>query len=90
MKTPAWAAVLALIASAASVRAGVARVWAVSDGEKVERDDLASPLAARNSDWDGRTAHVFGARNEVIAFQVMVESDALGIPSLSVALPELR
>ena len=70
--------------------AGVVRVWAVSDGEKIEQDDLASPLRARNSAWDGRTVRVFGARNEVIAFQVMVQSDARGIDVLRVALPELR
>ena len=90
VKTRTWAAVLALIASAASAHAGVARVWAVSDGEKVEQDDLASPLAARNSAWDGKRVHVFAARNEVIAFQLMVESDAGGIQSLTAALPELR
>ena len=34
--------------------AGVAAVWAVSDGEKVERDDRAHPLKARNAVWDGQ------------------------------------
>jgi len=29
--------------------AGVARVWAVSDGEKVARDAKGHPLAARNA-----------------------------------------
>ena len=76
--------------SPALAEAGVARVWAVSDGEKVEQDDLASPLRTRNSAWDGRTVRLFGARNEVIAFQVMVEADARGIAALAAALPELR
>lgn len=74
----------------APAAAGVARVWAVNDGEKVEQDDLASALRAGNSAWDGKTARIFGARNEVLAFQVIVESDAAGIGALSVALPELR
>ncbi|HEX6184199.1 MAG TPA: glycoside hydrolase domain-containing protein, partial [Pyrinomonadaceae bacterium] len=67
-----------------------ARVWAVNDGEKVERDDLRSRHRASNSAWDGRRIKVFGARNEVIAFQVVVEAGADGIGALSVALPELR
>ena len=67
-----------------------ARVWAVGDGEKVERDDLRNRYRASNSAWDGRKIKVFGARNEVIAFQVIVEAGAGGIGALSVALPELR
>ncbi|HEY8150852.1 MAG TPA: hypothetical protein VIK51_18240, partial [Vicinamibacteria bacterium] len=88
---PFGAAALVVIAlSPVLVEAGVARVWAVSDGEKIEQDDLASPLRARNSAWDGTTVRLFGARNEVIAFQVMVQSDARGIQALTAALPELR
>lgn len=67
-----------------------ARVWAVNDGEKVERDDLANRNRARNSAWDGRRIKLFGARNEVVAFQVVVEAGAEGIGELRVALPELR
>ena len=33
--------------------------------------------------------HVFGARNEIVAFQVIVEADARGIDALSVRLPAL-
>jgi hypothetical protein len=83
--------VLAAITLApAFVEAGVARLWAVHDGEKVEQDDLASPLRTSNAAWDGSKVRVFGARNEVLAFQVMVEADARGIAALGVALPELR
>src|SRR5215217_6611728 len=67
-----------------------ARVWAVNDGEKVERDDLANRNRASNSAWDGRRIKIFGARNEVVAFQVVVESGAEGIGELRVALPELK
>ena len=66
-----------------------ARVWAVGDGEKVESDDLKNRGRASNSAWDGRRIKIFGARNEVIAFQVVVEAGADGIGALSVALPEL-
>jgi hypothetical protein len=79
-----------LVLAAPPVRAGVARVWAVGDGEKIERDDLASPFRERNSVWDGQRVRLFGARNEIVAFQVIVESDPLGISALRLALPELR
>jgi hypothetical protein len=74
---------------AAHADADVRRVWAVSDGEKVERDAKDHPASARNTVWDGRTVRVFGARNEIVAFQVIVEADADGIGELSLRLPEL-
>ncbi|HXK12445.1 MAG TPA: hypothetical protein VMT70_22595 [Vicinamibacteria bacterium] len=70
--------------------AGVARVWAVSDGEKVARDARGHPLAARNAVWDGTTVRPFGARNEVVAFQVIVEADGAGVRGLSLSLKDLR
>ena len=75
---------------AASASAGVATVWAVSDGEKVERDDRAHPLKAKNAVWDGRGVRLAAARNEIVAFQVIVEADGSGIGALSAALPQLR
>ncbi len=88
MKRLAWWALLLLAATPA--QAGVAAVWAVGDGEKIGPDTTSSPLAARNAAWDGRTARLFGARNEVLAFQVIVQADGAGIGALSVSLPELR
>jgi len=70
--------------------ASVANIWAVNDGEKVERDDLSNPNKSTNSAWDGHKIKVFGARNEIIAFQVIVESGSDGIEHLTVSLPELR
>jgi hypothetical protein len=70
--------------------ASVRGIWAVNDGEKVERDDLENANKASNSVWDGRRVKLFGARNEVIAFQIVVEADERGIDRLSVALPELK
>lgn len=58
-------------ASAGGAKEGP-RVWAVNDGEKVNRDALDHPAQARNSMWDGATVRLFGARNESVAFQVIV------------------
>jgi hypothetical protein len=65
-------------------------VWAVNDGEKVEKDDLAHPRKARNAAWDGQKIRLFGARNEIVAFQVIVEGGSAGIAQLSVSLRELK
>lgn len=64
-------------------------IWAVSDGEKIERDDLNSPLKRANSVWNGSRIKLFGARNEIIAFQLIVEVGDQGVGALSVSLREL-
>jgi len=69
--------------------AGVRRVWVVNDGEKIERDATNHPASARNSAWDGRVAHIFGARNEIVAFQVIIETDTRGVGALSIRLDSL-
>jgi hypothetical protein len=79
--------VVALLLLASTANAGIRRIWAVNDGEKIERDAKNHPASARNSVWDGRVVRVFAARNEVVAFQVIVEADARGIGALSLQLP---
>ncbi len=68
----------------------VAAIWAVNDGEKIDRDDLANPNKAGNSVWDGERVRLFGARNEIVAFQVIVEAGETGIEALRLRLPFLR
>jgi hypothetical protein len=87
MKRPLFAIALLLFASGAS--ADVRRVWAVNDGEKVERDAVEHPLRVRNSAWDGKVVRISGARNEIVAFQIIVEADGRGIGALSLRLPSL-
>ncbi len=82
--------IVILIAVAAPVHAGIRSLWAVGDGEKVPPDAQAGPPAAGNGVWDGGTVRLFGAGNEVLAFQLVVQADAAGIGALSVSLPELR
>lgn len=84
------AALLSCVLLQAGAAASVAGVWAVNDGEKVERDDLHNPNKRANSAWDGHSIKIFGARNEVIAFQVVVEAGPDGIERLTARLPELR
>jgi glycosyl hydrolase family 123 len=71
--------------AAAAVRA----IWAVNDGEKIERDDLNNPNKSSNSAWDGKRIKIFGARNEIVAFQLIIEADSDGIRRLTATLPEL-
>jgi hypothetical protein len=69
---------------------GIAGIWAVHDGEKIERDDLTNPFQEGNTAWDGKTIRLFGARNEVLAFQVVLETDEKGASGVDVKLPALK
>jgi len=68
---------------------GLAGLFAVHDGEKIGRDDRSHAAKQGNLAWHDGKITLFGARNEVIAFQLVVESDASGIQGLSVSLPRL-
>jgi hypothetical protein len=89
LRTCSLVSAFAVLIGAGQVEAGIRRVWAVNDGEKVERDGRDHPASARNTTWDGRAVRIFGARNEVIAFQVIVEADERGVRELSLRLPSL-
>jgi glycosyl hydrolase family 123 len=69
---------------------GINCVWAINDSEKIDKDDLQNPYKASNSVWDGHSIKIFGARNEIIAFQLIIEANVRGIQKLSVGVPELK
>jgi hypothetical protein len=85
--TRALATILLTVFCASPAAAGVRTVWAVGDGDKIKRDTRAEP--APNDVWRNGTVRVFGARNEIVAFQLIVRADGAGIRSLSAKLPEL-
>ena len=66
---------------------GVAQVWGIHDGDKIARDDLTYPGKSQNEAWDGTTVKVFAARNEVIAFQLIVQAGAHGAKGVRFSLP---
>ncbi|MBA3461787.1 MAG: DUF4091 domain-containing protein [Deltaproteobacteria bacterium] len=68
---------------------GLAAAWAVHDGEKIERDDLQHPAKTGNTAWRDDVVRIFGGRNEIVAFQVVVESNAARITALDAKLSGL-
>src|SRR5262245_13949521 len=71
--SPAWAA--------------LKKVWALSDGHKIESDDLGNPLQNTNAVWRQNAVQLLAARNEIVAFQLIIASDPGGIRALEVRLP---
>jgi len=86
--------ILSLIVLSGSLRtnAGIKRVWAVDDGEKIRREDINSPLASdvNNSVWKNKTANLFGAKNEIIEFQLILEAESEGACWVMIVIKYLK
>jgi len=70
----------------------IGSVWANDGGDKVLRDELratADPSSVLNSVWDGTTVTLFGARNEVVAFNLILEAPATPAAKVKVRLTGL-
>jgi hypothetical protein len=67
-------------------------VWANEGGDKVTRDELRAtghPTSVVNSVWDGRCIKTFGAKNEVVSFNVVLEAATSKAATVSVSLGNL-
>jgi hypothetical protein len=64
-------------------------IWAASDGVKVEKFDLSHPYRSGNFAWDGDSIRIFGAINEMVAFQVIVEAGTKPLTISKAGLKEL-
>ena len=71
---------------------GLSAIWAVDDGEKVFQDDLDHPLKSGGGDntvWDGMEVSLFAARNEIVAFQLILEANPEGGQQVNVVVSDL-
>jgi hypothetical protein len=60
--------------------------WAIGDGEKVFRNDDNHPDKNGNNIWDGKTIHLKGLYNEILAFQVIVEIEKQGAKGIEISI----
>jgi hypothetical protein len=70
----------------------VGEVWANEGGDKVWQGELradGSPSAVHNSVWDGTTVSLFGARNEVVGFNLVIEAPSSDVVDVEVSLDAL-
>lgn len=68
---------LGLARAAAQGGTNLSAVWANDGGDKVTQHDLptrTAPARTRNSLWDGQRVRLFGARNETVAFNLVLEA----------------
>jgi hypothetical protein len=78
--------------SGVSSTTSISAVWANEGGDKVTRDELRATghaSAVNSSVWDGKCVRVFGAQNEVISFDVVLEAATSAASKVSVTLGDL-
>jgi len=70
----------------------ISAVWVNDGADKVTQDELrasTSASAVQNSLWNGRTISLFGARNEVINFNLILEAASTSASKVSIKLTNL-
>jgi hypothetical protein len=70
----------------------IGEVWANEGGDKVWQSELRAasyPSAVHNSVWDGTTVSLFGARNEVVGFNLVIEAPTSDAVDVQVSLDSL-
>jgi hypothetical protein len=66
-------------------------IWAVDETEKIRRDDIHSSLRfdKRNRVWNNSRVELFGAKNEIVGFQLLLQTDSIQVESITVSLDSL-
>jgi hypothetical protein len=92
----AWLASILFIAAVAApppLRAApnLTAVWANSGEDKVAQEELRASAGRNvlNSVWDGTRIAVFGARNETVAFNLVLEAGAAAASGVTVSFDRL-
>jgi hypothetical protein len=70
----------------------ITAVWANDGGDKVTRDELrasSNPGNVLNSVWDGTKITLFGAKNEVVAFNLILEASTSAATNITVSFNKL-
>ncbi len=70
----------------------ITAVWANEGGDKVTRDELRATghtSAVANGAWDGHCIKVFGAKNEIVSFNVVLEAATSQASKVTVSLGNL-
>jgi len=75
-----------------AAHSNIAQVWTNEGGDKVWQSELRAsedPMSVLNSVWDGAGISLFGARNEVVSFNLMLEAPTTDATNVNVTLTEL-
>jgi hypothetical protein len=70
----------------------ITAIWANDGGDKVTQDELRATrrTSVNNTVWNGQRVYVFGARNEVVGFNMILEAGSHSATQVTVRLPRLE
>ena len=71
----------------------IAAAWANEGGDKVTRDELRASMdsgSVLNTVWDGSCVKLFGARNEIVSFNLVLEAPTSSATNVNVSLTSLN
>ena len=80
---------LLLLGVARPAAAELARVWALDDGTKIRPGETSHRLSKRNGIFDGKSIKLFAARNEIVAFQLILQGGGSRSEKVRVRLPSV-
>ena len=71
---------------------GINRVWAVDESEKIKKEDITNPLATdqANAVWANNSINIFGAKNEITGFQIIIEAGKTGVSAVNLKISDLK
>jgi len=81
------------VQQSAPARVNALALWANSGEDKVTREELRAsrePRSVINAMWDGGKVSLFGAKNEVVSFNLVLEAPREKVPGVKVTLEALR
>jgi hypothetical protein len=90
---PLGTALLTMVNCAQVRSSSISAVWANDGTDKVTQDEVRAsrhPLDVLNSIWNGTAISVFGARNEIVSFNLILEATAISAFKVTVTLSDLR
>jgi hypothetical protein len=71
---------------------GINRVWAVDESEKIKKEDITNPFATdpANAVWANNRINIFGAKNEITGFQIIIEAGKTGVSAVTLKISDLK
>ena len=86
-----YVAAIIIAFTSCNAPSGIHRVWAIDDSEKIKQEDLENTLAIdqNNKVWKKNTINIFGAKNEIIAFQLIIQAGTAGVTNVNVEISNL-
>lgn len=87
-----FVSIVLLVLLSCSEASAQLKIWANEGGDKIAQEELRAyntGSAVNNSIWNGSSIKLFGAKNEVVSFNLVLEAPTAAVNNISVQLGSL-